>query len=221
MSFETLESRRLFTGITHTGTLVIDGSDHADDITLVRVGANVVLIATLGSGMRVDARFPVNEVKRILVEAKAGNDVVKLMSSLNERATVLGGGGNDDLSGNYGATLIGGSGNDRLTGIARTNYDVKTRQFADADVPQLPSLLSGGLGDDTLIADRDDNIVGGKGADTLGLSARYTGIGEGQSIDVSFEGIALNDIFGDNPSGIETFAQFPVISGTMTVGEPS
>src|SRR5262249_53216167 len=92
-------------------------------------------------GSSFDDRISGNSESKIL-DGGLGNDTI---SGVN--ATVLGGDGDDSLS---GQNVDGGAGNDRLTGTFENG------------------MLSGGEGDDQLTSTTgNDTLIGGEGDDTL------------------------------------------------------
>ncbi len=119
------------------GTLTIVGTANNDSIVMTNDGSGIRVTASgslVGSG-------PFQRVKRIEVDAGAGNDLVYL-TDLNCPAVVIGGAGND--------TLRAGSGNDNVNG--NNGSDV----------------VEGYLGNDTLRGGAgDDLIIGGPGVDHL------------------------------------------------------
>ena len=80
---------------------------------------------------------------------------IKLSSQYKDFENILGGAGNDTLTGNtLGNALVGGDGNDVLSGGGGDDT------------------IDGGLGDDTAIYDaKDTTVIGGGGSDTLNASA--------------------------------------------------
>ena len=146
---ESLESRRVMAAavdLTPDGLLSINGD--ADDN---RIGVEVS-----GDRLRVhvdgrSADFNAKDVSLIFVQAGAGNDIVKIDSSVSLPTRLYGGLGNDRLSGGSGPDLIeGNAGNDRIKGNAGAD------------------LLFGGLGNDRVAGGRgDDYLAGGSGNDRL------------------------------------------------------
>jgi Ca2+-binding RTX toxin-like protein len=192
--------------VTSKGTLVIKGGENADGISVVRDG-NLIkyTVATAGGGNAVTSIVSASKVKRVLVEAGGGNDRVFVDDELAKPCTVAGGGGNDVIEGNRGATLIGGAGNDRLSvppvDATLTVIEAQALQNTWTVISPRPSLLSGGAGNDVLVATAADVVVGGRGNDTAVLVMR--GRPGPDAIDPAAE-------FGANASGIETFdALFP------------
>ena len=114
-----LEPRRHFAAIalSNKGTLSVAGTEAADVINVTRVGKYIRVGVNADGG-----RFLATQVKRIYVNAAAGNDRVVIASPI--RSTLIGGPGNDkliassandSLEGNGGRdTLIAGAGDDVL-----------------------------------------------------------------------------------------------------------
>jgi len=118
-----LEARRhldaaTFASLTLSGTLIVLGD-----------GANNVITVSFddSSGMATAARdgesqsFAASMVKRIRVEAGAGDDIVTVSGSRS--CTILGGGGNDTLTGgSRDDSLDGGDGDDVMDGGAGNDF---------------------------------------------------------------------------------------------------
>ncbi len=148
--------------ITKTGTLVVKGTDSADAIT--------VKTTTTGTSVTDNSNtvtFAAG-VKRVLVEANGGDDHVDV-SSFIRPSTVSGGGGDDVLVGGRASNLIGGAGDDKLVAIQTPdviNIQISGKTFTGSS-DMRPSVLSGGTGNDTLVAQGADSVIGGGGKDTF------------------------------------------------------
>ncbi len=127
------------------GTLDVGGTSKGDEITLSRDGGKLHVVI---NGKAFD--FDAANVTNVVVHSGAGNDSIKIKSSIDHvfvqagsgNDTVSGGDGNESISGGDGNDSVsGGGGNDTITGDA------------SADV------VSGGSG--------NDSLSGGDGADTL------------------------------------------------------
>jgi hypothetical protein len=101
---------------------------------------------------------------------------VRIADDLLKRAMVEGGAGHDRIDGNAGSVLIGGGGNDRLFVPDPAPFYVDEVDSTDPDMNDEasisnwngaagPALLSGGAGDDVLVAAGRDSVVGGRGED--------------------------------------------------------
>lgn len=134
-----------------SGRLEVRGTRFSDDISVRRVGQEVVLRVNLD-----EARFPFGDVQAIRVDAGAGNDMVSL-DGLTQPASLFGQSGDDTLRrvGAGTTVLEGGPGNDFLA--------------AGDDA----STLIGAAGRDTLFSGlAADDLSGGRDIDLLDYSAR-------------------------------------------------
>ena len=155
------------------GLLTIRGTRGNDAIALrLQAGRPDILQVDFGDDNSADFAFERADVARILVDARAGDDVARIDESNGIftdtiPTTIDGGDGNDTLSGGSGAELLlGGNGNDTIDGN-RGN-----------DVAFM------GAGDDTFVWDPGDNsdtIEGQDGADTL----RFNGANVAERFDLS------------------------------------
>jgi len=136
--------------VTATGTLLVQGSELAETITIDTI--------TTAAGKRVRVSingivttFPARNVKRQVVFAADGNDLIAMRSTVGASFEAHGDGGNDAITGNGRANILrGGEGDDTLSG------------FGGDDA------LVGNAGNDSLLAGSgDDNAEGGTGNDTL------------------------------------------------------
>ena len=206
-ALETLEQRQLLAVISHTGTLLVAGDADLGDRITINQKAGTIIVQT-GAGKFTET-FPAAAVKRILVETFGGDDNIRVQQEVKERVTLAGGAGNDWLNGTFGSTLIGGAGNDQLFVPPRTAYDVESKALvAREDAPDVAALLSGGLGDDSLFADRGDTVVGGRGNDNAGMTTTVI-LPPDQEGPITFgSDVAFKsrDEFGDRASGIEFFS---------------
>jgi Ca2+-binding RTX toxin-like protein len=105
-------------------------------------------------------RFNAADIQEIRVALGDGNDTVRIDSSIDIKAQLDGGKGNDVLiAGSGPTTLIGGDGNDQLIGGAGNDTLIGG---AGNDI------LNGGGGNNTLDGgDGNDQLTGGAGNDTL------------------------------------------------------
>ncbi|MGF1634773.1 MAG: calcium-binding protein [Phycisphaerae bacterium] len=143
---EQLEARRLLAAALDTqGLLTVFGTDGDDTITFA-VGRDELTVFVNGTA----SRFGVADVKRVYVNALAGDDLVVLGRRLEVPASLVGGTGDDTLSGSLGDdTLVGGDGHDVLNGRGGNDH------------------LNGEAGDDILVSTEGrDVLFGGSGADT-------------------------------------------------------
>lgn len=138
------------------GTLRIAGTDWNDAIRVSRVGTNTLRVRV----NLADTDYPLAAVKKLVIDAGAGDDTVEVRAGVAVPATILGGDGNDTLTGGDGAdTLRGGAGDDRLDGGAGTD-----RLYGDAGNDRLrgrdgfADYLDGGAGTDSAEKDPVDGL---------------------------------------------------------------
>jgi len=162
----------------HRG-LTITGTGASDKIALrLKAGRPGILQVDVGDDGRADFHVKRNKLARIAVDARAGDDVVRI----DERngaftdsipTTLNGGDGNDNLVGGSGAErLLGGAGNDSIDGNGGN------------DVAFL------GAGDDTFVwdpGDGSDTVEGQDGRDTM----LFNGADGGEQVDLSASGHRL------------------------------
>lgn len=179
---ESMEGRRLLSATLTDGVLSVAGTEGNDRI-MIR-NAPDGQIAVIESTMQAPGSAPVAptvtkfalaDVTSILVDAKGGNDAVRLMafkraestetgaSRVGIPATILGGAGNDMVQGGIGAESIdGGPGLDRLHG-GRGNDTIEGGEGNDMIVGGAgEDVLRGGAGNDRIDArDRAADVVDG------------------------------------------------------------
>jgi hypothetical protein len=141
------------------GVLTIEGTDTGDEIALrLRAGDPGVLEVDAGADGSADFRFPRARVARIVVDAGAGDDLVRIEDDNGAftdsiPTTIDGEDGNDAIVGGKGAeTLLGGDGNDSIDGNGGNDR----------------ALL--GTGDDAFVwdpGDGSDSVEGEGGTDTM------------------------------------------------------
>ncbi|HEX3358121.1 MAG TPA: hypothetical protein VHS31_14205 [Tepidisphaeraceae bacterium] len=226
---ESLESRQLFAAVapiihvTKTGTLMIQGTTDDDTINVFLVGG----IKEKGIGItfkyKLDGssdtntivtheRF--NTVKRILIDAGAGDDKITLTGPLASDpssvtvpvggnvppitllpipATVLGGAGDDSIGQDLMGPLlaVGGAGNDTLSSGSVDQILVNDSKNSDVldqafqgTGSQSPCTLMGGAGDDVLIGNINDQVDGGAGVDTGRIVIKAPDLSTANSISV-------------------------------------
>jgi Ca2+-binding RTX toxin-like protein len=122
------------------------------------------------------------------------------VSRFDRPATVAGGTGDDLLVCGRAHTLIGGGGDDKLISTAHFIIDLEA---GDTDpeielVDPRPSLLSGGNGNDTLVASgAPDSLVGGAGRDLAAVTlTRQAPAGEEIKAEdlIALQGVTLSGI---------------------------
>jgi Ca2+-binding RTX toxin-like protein len=161
------------------GLLKIKGTKEDDKITLrLRAGDPGTLEVDVGDDGSADFSFQRAYVERIDVEARSGDDLIRIDESNGVftdaiQTTLDGGDGTDNLIGGSGAeTFLGGDGNDSMDGN-------RGNDFARM-----------GAGDDTFIwdpGDGNDTIEGQDGSDTM----RFNGANVAETVDVSANGHRL------------------------------
>lgn len=141
-TIETLERRALMAAIgvnDWADELRIIGTSGDDKIVITRTDAGIQ-VSSSGFGRKTFK----GDYQRIVVDAKGGDDIVKLDSSVTVDAVLNGAGGADQL--------VGGAGNDKL--------------FAGGGV----DTLIGGAGDDVLVSIGNSTVdrnTGGRGRDSF------------------------------------------------------
>jgi len=141
------------------GVLTIEGTAASDKIVLrLQAGDPGVLQVDVGDDGSPDFSFERGKVAKIAVDARAGDDLVRVDESNGAftdtiPTTIAGGDGNDTIAGGKGSeTLLGGDGNDSIDGNGGNDL----------------ALL--GAGDDTFVwdpGDGSDTIEGQDGTDTM------------------------------------------------------
>lgn len=176
--FESLEDRRLLHGISYNPSnkiLTIHGSITNDRWEFIRSDDLVTLYPYEDNIAEDPEVFPISSLKRIVMYADQGNDVIK-MNGLKVPVYIDGGAGNDTLNGGAkNDTLIGDEGNDSLFG---QNGNDK---------------LIGGLGADKMRGGAGLSDIGDYSAKanpleiTLGNSADDGEDGEGDNVGTDIE----------------------------------
>jgi Ca2+-binding RTX toxin-like protein len=190
MLFENLEDRRLMSAASLTsGTLTVNGTARNDLIYVAKKGANLSVRVNNAT-----QTFSLSAVKKIVVNALAGNDSVSFGYG-TIGATINGGNGNDHIIGTSSADIInGGAGNDYL------------HAWLGNDV------VNGGDGNDTIIgcigndtihgnngndlisgAEGNDQVFGDAGNDTLFGAKGNDKVDGGDGNDVAYKD--GNDVF--------------------------
>jgi Ca2+-binding RTX toxin-like protein len=190
------------------GVLSVEGTDASEAIALrLEAGRPDTLQVDLADDGSADFSFKIKHVARIVVNAGAGDDRVRI----DERngaftdsipATLDGGAGNDTLAGGTGIeTLLGGDGNDSIDGNGGN------------DQAQL------GAGDDTFVwdpGDGSDTVEGQDGTDTM----LFNGGNATDQVDLSANGNRLRffrtqGTITMDTAGIET-VDFNALGGADT-----
>ncbi len=161
------------------GVLTIKGTRASDRIALrLQAGNPGILQVDVGDDGSADFSFKRDKIAKIVVDARAGDDLVRIDESNGVftdgiPTTIAGGTGNDTLAGGKGIeTLLGGDGNDSLDGNGGNDL----------------ALL--GAGEDTFVwdpGDGSDTVEGQAGADTM----RFNGANLAERIELSANGNRL------------------------------
>lgn len=187
--FEPLETRRLLAAepvisITSRGTLLVEGTDAGERIDVSVRGTSVRVLISQGRNESADVRFPLAVIKRLALNAGAGNDTIQVSPGFQRPAVIAGGTGNDFLFQGSGETvLMGERGNDI---VGRPGEQLTSR----------PVTLAGGIGDDLLQADENAFVEGGAGQDKLarGNSLDIPGAGEAEAATFYSAGITAGGV---------------------------
>jgi uncharacterized delta-60 repeat protein len=155
------------------GTLLVDGTTDADEVSVTLRGRDGKLVARVNGYAR---SFTPSKVKRIAAFTHGGNDVFTVGPNL-KGVYGDGGGGDDTLNGGSGGDVLlggggddlifGNDGNDKLLGGIANDYLLggagKDDLFGEAGI----DTLSGAGGNDRLVGgDARDFIYGGAGNDS-------------------------------------------------------
>jgi predicted lipoprotein with Yx(FWY)xxD motif len=161
------------------GLLTIKGTRASDRIALrLRAGNPGILQVDVGDDSSADFSFKRSKIAKIVVDARAGDDLVRIDESNGVftdviPTTIAGGDGNDTLAGGKGIeTLLGGDGNDSIDGNGGNDLALM------------------GAGDDTFVwdpGDGSDTVEGQAGADTM----RFNGANLAERIELSANGNRL------------------------------
>ena len=191
------------------GLLVVEGTNDADAIAVrLQAADSNTLQVDVGDDGSADFSFQRRKVARIIVDARGGDDRVRIDESNgfftdSIPAALIGGDGNDTLAGGVGTDLLlGGDGNDTVDGNGGND------------------LAFLGAGDDTFVwdpGDGSDSIEGDGGTDTM----LFNGNAAGEQVDLSANGSRLR--FFRNPGavtmdthGVET-VDFDALGGSDAV----
>jgi predicted lipoprotein with Yx(FWY)xxD motif len=161
------------------GLLTVEGTKANDKIALrLKAGDPGILQVDVGDDGTADFSFKRKHIAKIAVDARAGDDLVRIDESNGVFTSALptridGGDGNDTLLGGSGAeTLLGGDGNDSIDGNGGSDLALM------------------GAGDDTFVwdpGDGSDTVEGQAGADTM----RFNGSNLAERIELSANGNRL------------------------------
>jgi Ca2+-binding RTX toxin-like protein len=191
------------------GRLRVEGTRANDKIALrLKAGRPDILQVDVGDDGSADFSVKRRYVARIAVDARAGDDSVRIDESNGVftdtiATTIDGGAGNDTLAGGAGVEkLLGGDGNDTIDGNGGNDVALM------------------GAGDDTFVwdpGDGSDIVEGQTGLDTM----RFNGAAGAEHIDLSANGNRLR-FFRDagnitmDTAGVETVG-FNALGGADTI----
>ena len=176
--------------VSHQRLLVVSRGADARITLRLRAGHPTQLVVDADSDGDADFRFDRTRFDRILVSARGGNDVVRIVErnglfTTAERTTIHGGPGTDSLvGGSASETLIGGPDADSVSGGPG------------------PDHVSLGSGDDlfrTTTGDGRDVLEGQDGTDTL----RVTGSSATDALALSAYGARLRLERNGNPRAVD------------------
>ena len=161
------------------GVLRVKGTPASDEIALrLQAGNPAILQVDVGDDGSADFSFERKEIARIAVDARPGDDLVRIDDGNGAftdsiPTTLDGDAGKDVLGGGAGAeSLIGGDGDDVIDGNGGADTGLM------------------GAGDDTFVwdpGDGSDVVEGQDGADTM----LFNGAGGGEQVDLSANGNRL------------------------------
>lgn len=201
-----------------TDTVVVNGTNLADNITastgapgvqvnglpvsllMVNADSEILVINGLGGDDQVTGFSPLETVMALTLDGGDGND------NLSAYATLLGGAGDDTLTGAVGPdTMEGGAGNDILFGLG----GVDTLEGGDGN-----DTLVGGGGADEMFGDADDDLLVWNNGDGTDLMEG----GAGADI-VEVNGAAAGDNFTVGPNGARVaFARTNITPFALDIG---
>jgi Ca2+-binding RTX toxin-like protein len=198
LSIERLEDRTVPTGITgsvQNGILTITGT----------AGDDTIIVRSFNKTVTVDGTTIEAEAGRVVINAGAGNDVIRLDSqnfarsvALRAPATVNCGDGNDLVHGtNVGDIVLGQNGNDSLFGGSGRDYFNGGDGLDVIDGGGGDDLLSGGLGNDSVTGGiGNDTMYGDAGSDTIDGGAGNDNVSGDAGADSIVGGLGNDTING-------------------------
>lgn len=188
LNIESLELRTLMTAnaVLSAGLLSVTGGAGADDIDLLLDGGGNILVHDAGT---IVSTFSSAMVSRIEIRAQDGNDTVDVNAAILQPATIIGGQGNDRLTGGGGPSLIRGrSENDVIRG-----GNAASRLTGDTG----DDVIDGGSGNDTIRAGAGNDVASGNGGnDIINTNSGHDTLDGGAGADF-LSGHAGNDVLTD------------------------
>lgn len=170
LNVQTLEAREVpATASLYGSSLVIDGTEQADSIT-VRQDGNWVRVdgTAIRNGWRYESAVDAAKIRQIVIRGKGGDDTLNV-SALKINTMIWGGLGNDRVyAGNASDTVYGDQGNDQILGGSGDDWLVGGEGADQIAGGAGNDWITGDPGDDRLSGDTgDDSLSGGEGKDTL------------------------------------------------------
>jgi len=177
-----------------TAVVIVEGTDEADRISAFVDSDNMLRVNVNGDV----SVYNSDDIDGIYVNAKGGNDLVRIDASVFQWTKILGGEGKDGIQGGSGNDhIIGGEGNDRIRGGAGNDL-IEGRAGDDT--------ISGGRGNDAILGGRgNDNLSGGRGNDAIAGGSGNDRVSGGAGDDWLF-GDATNDV-PDDYAGLVDYAR--------------
>ena len=165
--------------LTSKGTLLVQGTDNADRITVYAKasGAGTIVVQNRGdtSPFSIEYRFTPSQVKRIRIDGGGRNDILRVDGNLDTPATLSGGSGNDAIYGGPlgGQVLLGNDGDDYIEAVHPTavkfvsGTGTNSGRWIFSDSAR-GSEIHGNVGKDTIMTSAAaDTIFGDGGQDAL------------------------------------------------------
>ena len=195
VNMENLEQRQLLSVSLSNGVLTVTGTS-GDDFLEVQLRADTSEVRVNDNGS--ETEYPLSSVRRIVIDALAGNDDAGYSgrdNGLDIPGLITGGDGNDTLEGGLSHDNIsGGPGRDRIQG--RTGRDTLTGG-SGAD------FLEGGSGNDILFGNGgNDDLSGNRGDDFLNGGSADDDLQGGDGSD-RIKGRSGNDDFDNSDALFE------------------
>jgi Ca2+-binding RTX toxin-like protein len=200
LGVERLEARDVPTTASLLGsTLVVDGTDRADYISVQLTGWQVTVSgAAIRDGRTYVSAIDASRVHQVVVHGYGGDDTINV-SSIKVPTMVWGGAGNDRIYGGSGGnTIYGDQGNDTIYGGSGNDWLVG----GDGN-----DLIYGGSGDNWISGDAgNDTLIGGRGNDSLfGGDGRDLLIGGGGNDQFNGDGFGIGLRVG--PDNFNTYQE--------------
>jgi Ca2+-binding RTX toxin-like protein len=209
--------------VTYTigdGADVIDGGSGVDTLSITgTTAANTLGVVFDGTSLTSVALGTVTGVESVTADLLGGNDTLSYTGTTAGVTVNLATGSASGFTSIAGIeTVVGGSGNDVITGNAVANNLDGAGGNDTLSGGGLNDVISGGDGDDAInysIGDGVDSVDGGAGLDTLNV----TGGGTDDTLAVVFGGTVLTTVAGGAVGNLESVtANLDGGSDTLTYG---